>query len=182
MFRGDIMNINRYILIVIVLLMSSCGGGGGPTAPVIIPPAVGSGGGTATGPAGTVANGATFDIQVDADIDVPIRYAQIIVTFQPSLMTTVPTVDITSGLFNSLVSATFFNGSAASGKLYIVLENSPTASSTGPGKLCTITFTNSSGAGIQTSTIAFSGSTVVFETSPASESPMVIGSVDVSLG
>jgi len=165
-----------------VLLLSACGGGGGPSAPSLTTPVIGSGGGTATGPTVDVAaNPATFDILVNSDIDLPIRYAQIIVTFQPSLMTTAPIVDITSGLFNNVV-ASFKNELASSGVLYIVLENNPTGPVTGPGKLCTINFTNTSGAGTQTTTISFSGSTVVYESSPLTQSPLVIGSVDVSLG
>lgn len=176
------MKINGYILLLIVLFLPSCGGGGGPSAPSLTPPVIGSGGGTATGPAGTVAaNPATFDILVNSDIDVPIKYAQIIVTFQPSLMSTGPTVEVTSGLFDTIVSATFKNGDPSLG-LYILLEDSAGGSVTGPGKLCSIRFTNSSGAGTQISTISFSGSTVVFDATPTSQSPLVINSVDVSLG
>ncbi|MDT8317288.1 MAG: hypothetical protein RQ824_04765 [bacterium] len=176
------MKMKNCILIVIVLVMSACGGGGGPSALNIVAPTIGSGGGTATGPAGVVAaNPATFNILVNSDIDVPIRYAQIIVTFQPSLMTTIPTVDITSGLFDTIVSASFKNSDPNQG-LYILLEDSG-GSVTGPGKLCSINFTNTSGAGTQTTTtISFSGSTVVYESSSATQSPLVISSVDVSLG
>ena len=179
--RGEIMKIKSYAIIVAFLFLASCGGGSsGPTAPSIVVPDLASGGGTATGPATTVLNPGTFDVTVTTAIDVPIYGLQLKVTFEPSLMSTVPTVTVIPTDMFDTYEAKFENGQASSGILYILLyDTNPTV--TGPGSLCVITFSNDSLVGSnQATTISFSGS--IYESSVGTFSPLVIDSVDVTLG
>lgn len=172
------MKIKLTLIVSILILLTNCGGGGGPSSPVIIQPPVTAGTGTVTGPSVPVLTGNTFDITIDSDVTSAMLQVELVISFQSSLISTVPTVSIVGGLFDDY-QASFKNNDPAQG-LRILLFNSSFGTSTGPGRLCVVTFNVDTIASTQTS-ISFAGSSGEFGASPGSFSTFTLSSISVDL-